>query len=602
MSIPASRPIFRDHPIFVPRFGVLVSPVQHTCGHSAAQPPEERDTKRHFARRQRGIAEMGPDDGLRPVVAHGELDERKSVRIRQLEELVGQPRTLPVDRTGWETSPTDPDEASPMRNHLTILFATLLVVPGFAADWKPAPGPLMTKWGKLVTPENAWKEYPRPQVVRKEWTNLNGLWDYAITNKDAKQPEKWDGQILVPFCIESSLSGVGRRVSDKEALWYRRTFTKSDLRGRHLLLHFGAVDWHCKVTVNGKEVGEHKGGFDPFSFDITEAIRDGEQELVVWVWDPTEKGSQPVGKQLSNPHSIWYTPVTGIWQTVWLEPVPLSPIDKIMPVPDVDNESVTVTVHGHDPKQADRVRAVALLGGKEVGSATGSMGKPFSIKVADPKLWSPDSPVLYDLVVTLLHDDQAVEEVTSYFALRKIAIGKDDKGVRRLLLNNKPLFQLGPLDQGWWPDGLYTAPSDEALAYDLKVLKDLGMNMLRKHIKVEPSLLYYHCDKLGLMVWQDMPSVINRSKKHFVAANAKEDASFTAEETEVFDRELKAMMDHLSFFPCIVAWVPFNEGWGQHDTNEVLQRVIKYDPTRLVDGPSGWADRGVGHMKDMHMY
>lgn len=478
------------------------------------------------------------------------------------------------------------------------LLALLLPLPALA-EWKPAPVPISTRWAKEVSPDKVLPEYPRPQMVRKDWTNLNGLWDYAITDKDAKQPEKWDGQILVPFCVESSLSGVGKRVSDKQALWYHRTFKKPDLKGGRLLLHFGAVDWHCKVTVNDKPVGEHRGGFDPFTFDITDALKDGEQELVVWVWDPTEKGSQPVGKQLSNPHGIWYTPVTGIWQTVWLEPVPEVSIAKVMPVPDVDAGVVKVTIECRGSKPGDLV--VVDIPGKLTMTVYGKPGEPITLKVPDPKPWTPDSPHLHDLHVQLIRSEKPIDTVGSYFGMRKISVGKDDKGVLRLLLNNKPLFQLGPLDQGWWPDGLYTAPTDEALAYDLKVLKQLGMNMLRKHIKVEPSRLYHHCDKLGLVVWQDMPSVINRSKKHFVQPNAP-DAEFAADEKELYDRELKAMIDHLSFFPCIVAWVPFNEGWGQHDTNDVLQRVMKMDPTRLVDGPSGWADRGAGHMKDLHQY
>jgi hypothetical protein len=485
-------------------------------------------------------------------------------------------------------------------------FVCLLIsLPVLADDWKPAPVPIKTRWAKDVSPDKVLPEYPRPQMVRKtEWINLNGLWRYGISDKD-KEPDNKDGQILVPFCIESSLSGVGKRVSADQAIWYQRSFKKPDLKGGRLLLHFGAVDWHCKVTLNESHpVGEHKGGFDPFTFDITDALNDGDrQQIDVWVWDPTEKGSQPVGKQLSNPHGIWYTPVSGIWQTVWLEVVPASYIERVLSVCDVDAGTVKVTVSCHGAQAGDLV-VVDIPTAKQTNTVYGKPGEAIELKVPDPKLWSPDSPHLYALHVQLIRDKKPIDEVTSYFAMRKISVGKDDKGIPRLMLNNKPLFQIGPLDQGWWPDGLYTPPTEEAMIYDLKVLKDLGMNMLRKHIKVEPARYYYACDKLGLLVWQDMPSAISRApgKKHFIAANAKEDAAFTADEKDIYNRELKAMIDHLSFFPCIVTWVPFNEGWGQHDTNEVLSWVMKYDPTRLVDGPSGWTDRGVGHMKDAHVY
>jgi hypothetical protein len=499
-----------------------------------------------------------------------------------------------------------------MRNRLTILFTALLVVPCFAADWKPAAAPLMTKWGKLVTPENAWKEYPRPQLVRTEWTNLNGLWDYAITDKDAKRPEKWDGQILVPFCVESALSGVGKGVTKDQNLWYRRAIeVPAGWNRRRVLLNFQGVDWEATVFVNGKELGTHRGMSDPFSFDITDALKDGKGELIVRVWDPTDDGAQPRGKQVKKPGGIWYTPVTGIWQSVWMEPVYPWHLTRLGITPDVDKGEVTIRVEaaGAADDLAVRVQAdpkilegLALQYRGAAGDATGKAGEPITIKLPDPKLWSPDSPHLYGLKVTVVYKGKPADEVDSYFAMRKISAAKDDKGVMRLMLNNKPVFQLGPLDQGWWPDGLLTPPSDEAMAYDLKVLKQLGMNMLRKHIKVEPARLYHHCDTLGLLVWQDMPSGGIPARRQFISPNAKEDASFTDEEKKQFRAELKAMIDHLRFFPCIYCWVPFNEGWGQHDTNDILKWVKESDPTRLVNGPSGWADRGYGDMKDMHMY
>lgn len=486
------------------------------------------------------------------------------------------------------------------------LFALLVVSPAFAADWKPAPTPLMTKWGKQITADKQpWPEYPRPQLVRKDWQNLNGLWDYAITKKGDAKPTKWDGQILVPFCIESALSGVGKHPTENDELWYRRDLDASAWKGRRVILRFEAVDWETTVFVNGKELGTHRGMSDPFSFDITDALKDGKGELVVRVWDPTEKGSQPLGKQLSKPEGIWYTPVSGIWQTVWMEPVREQSIESVEAIADLHKSTISVTARGRGIKDGESIWIWVGSDGKEVISVSAKAGQPVTIPIPSPKLWTPDTPHLYQLVVEIpAGSGEPIDHIESYFAMRKVSAAKDDKGVLRLMLNNKPLFQYGPLDQGWWPDGLLTPPSDEAMKYDLEVLKKVGMNMLRKHIKVEPSRYYYHCDKMGLLVWQDMPSAINRTKKHFIPPGGKKDADdqFTDAEKKQFRAELKAMIDHLRFFPCIYCWVPFNEGWGQHDTNAILKWTKEYDPTRLVNGPSGWEDRGYGDMKDMHMY
>jgi hypothetical protein len=471
-----------------------------------------------------------------------------------------------------------------------------------AADWKPAPTPLMTKWGKKVTPENAWKEYPRPQLARKDWLNLNGLWDYAIVEIGTKNP-KPQGQILVPYPIESALSGVGKRVAKDQHLWYWRHFELSESwNGKRVLLHFDAVDWEAAVFVNGREVGVHRGGSDPFSFDITANLKPGQNEVALRVWDPTDSGAQPRGKQVSKPGGIWYTPVTGIWQTVWLEPVSDTYISSLQISTDIEKSEaeLDVSVSG----STDKVWIGIKLGGdRKVHS--GQSGQPIRIRIPEPKLWSPDTPHLYEVEVGILapgSDSEFVDRVTSYFALRKISSGKDEKGIMRLMLNNKPLFQIGPLDQGWWPDGLLTPPSDEAMKYDIEVLKKIGMNMLRKHIKVEPARYYYHCDRLGMLVWQDMPSGVAQGRDQFVQPNWMKDAEFTPDEKAQFQTELKAMIDNRRFFPSIVAWVPFNEGWGQHDTNAILKWVKEYDPTRLVNGPSGWTDRGYGDMKDMHNY
>jgi len=486
---------------------------------------------------------------------------------------------------------------------LSLLLLALSAIPASSAEWKPAPSPLMTKWGKQVTPANAWREYPRPQLVRKDWQNLNGLWDYAIVKKDAPKPEKWDGEILVPFCAESALSGVGKAVLPTDHLWYRRKVeVPAGWKGKRVLLHFGAVDWEAFVAVNGKEVGTHRGGSDPFSFDITDALKPGENELTVRVWDPSDSGSQPRGKQKFKPESIWYTPVTGIWQTVWMEPVNKPAHIKGLSIKsDFDKSEVTVTpdlsaTFGNTHTQ------IEVLDGKEVVGKAGGLDGTYTIKIPNAKPWSPDLPHLYSLRVTCtgMRTDDGSDQVDSYLAMRKIAVAPDSKGIPRLMLNNKPLFQVGPLDQGWWPDGLLTPPSDAAMKYDLEVLKKLGFNMLRKHIKVEPARYYRHCDELGLLVWQDMPS--GATGKQFVQPDWKEDAEFKPADKKQFRAELKAMIDHLRVFPSIVAWVPFNEGWGQHDTNEILKWVKEYDPTRLVNGPSGWTDRGFGDMKDMHSY
>ncbi len=464
-----------------------------------------------------------------------------------------------------------------------------------AGDWKPVDGQLLTRWAADVTPENVWPDYPRPQMVRSKWLNLNGLWDYAITSAAvANAPESHDGQILVPFCVESALSGVKKPVSHDQALWYRRTFeVPSEWKGQRVLLHFGAVDWSADVWVNGTHLGNHQGGYDPFSFDITDALLpDAAQTLVVKVTDPTDQRWQPRGKQVLKPEGIWYTAVTGIWQTVWLEPVPRGYIRGLKITPVFDQSEVVVAA---DVTGGKRTRVEVLDGGSLVAFADSAAGEAVAIKIPDAKPWSPSSPHLYDLKVSLLDNGATVDAVQSYFGLRQIALGKH-AGHTRLLLNGRPLFQFGPLDQGWWPDGLYTAPSDAALRYDLEVLKKLGMNMLRKHVKVEPARLYYHCDRLGLLVWQDMPS-----GDRYIGGNDP-DITRTPESAANFQRELKAMIDALRNHPSIVMWVTYNEGWGQWDTGRIADWTRQYDPTRLVNSASGWTDRGVGDVIDVHSY
>ncbi len=474
-----------------------------------------------------------------------------------------------------------------MKNERWIWAVVLALVGAVcpAQDWEPAEGPLETRWTQDVSSEQVWPEYPRPQMVRPHWTNLNGLWEYAIVAKDMEKPDAWQGKILVPFPAESALSGVKKAVLPDHRLWYRRTFTRPAMEaGERLLIHFGAVDWQCTLWVNGTEVGKHTGGYDPFTFDITDQVKPGGNELILAVWDPTDQGYQPRGKQVLKPGGIMYTAVTGIWQTVWFEVVPQNYIESLKIVPDVDRGLVAVTVH------TDRLAVVELKAldlGLVVASAKGDSGQAIELPIPSAKLWSPDSPYLYDLKVTLLQNDRPVDLVSSYFGMRKIEVAPDDEGILRLKLNGEVLFQYGPLDQGWWPDGLYTPATDEAMQYDIAMTKEFGMNMARKHVKYECARWYYWCDKLGLLVWQDMPSG---------------DAARNAESKGNFRAELKAMIDALHNFPSIVMWVPFNEGWGQHETPEVVRWVQQYDPTRPVNEASGWNDRGSGDVSDMHSY
>jgi len=478
------------------------------------------------------------------------------------------------------------------------LCTVLLLCSSIHAKWQPARGPLLTKWAERISPKNAHCEYPRPQMVRKSWQNLNGLWDYAIVHKSQQQPDAFDGKILVPFPIESALSGVMKPVGQENRLWYRRTFRiPRTWKGRCVLLHFGAVDWDTTVWVNGTQVGTHRGGYDPFTFNITDALKETtEQEIVVSVWDPTNAGTQPRGKQVDKPGGIWYTAVTGIWQTVWLEPVPGAYIKSIKIIPDVDNKSVRVTTACPDPAGYS-VEVEVKDGWFTKDKNKGSAGEEVVLNIKKPKLWSPDSPFLYDLKVTLTDGKgKKTDAVSSYFGMRKIEVRKDKKGINRLLLNNESLFQFGPLDQGWWPDGLYTAPSDAALRYDIEILKELGCNMLRKHVKIEPARLYYWCDKLGLMVWQDMPS----GDKYIGGRDP--DIERSPESARQFEAELKAMITTFYNHPSIIMWVPYNEGWGQWDTPRIVDLIKELDPTRLVNNASGWTDRGVGDVRDIHSY
>ncbi|OXU15166.1 glycoside hydrolase family 2 protein [Sedimentisphaera salicampi] len=498
-----------------------------------------------------------------------------------------------------------------MKINIIWLFA-IAGLPGLLTagqnGWEPVLDKIETPWASEVNPKNVLSEYPRPAMVREEWKNLNGLWNYSITSAGAENPGEYEGKILVPFPAESGLSGVCEHPGLDRCLWYERTFEvpkKWDVQNQRILLHFGAVDWHAQVWVNGRFAGEHKGGFDPFTFDITDFLSGGGSEkIVVKVWDPTDHGSQARGKQVTEPGGIYYTPVTGIWQTVWLESVPSSFIESLKLTPDIDTGQLAISVEASELNN-NVIKADVYMDGQWLSSAavaaqSGDM-KTFSVSVPKMRLWRIDDPFLYDLKITLRKDGNIVDKVSSYFGMREVGMKRDEDGFMRLTLNKEPIFQYGVLDQGWWPDGLYTAPTDEALKYDIEVLQSMGFNMLRKHVKIEPARYYYHCDRMGMLVWQDMPNA-NPDGELRVGSGDSEDAVRDDASAAQFETELKAMVDNYYNYPSIAAWVLFNEGWGQYQTESMTEWLENYDPTRICNAVSGWADRGVGDVYDIHVY
>ncbi len=530
-----------------------------------------------------------------------------------------------------------PRHFSPLNCGMIFILSAFLFSPvqnsAVAADWKPAPSPLMTQWGAEVTVENAWTEYPRPQLVRERWQNLNGLWKYGITPKQASQAE-YQGEILVPYCVESSLSGVGKTFTPNDRLWYERTFTTpADWNSDRVLLHFGAVDYDCVIWVNEALVGSHVGGHDAFTVDVTDYLKAGENTLKLAVTDPTDTDLQPRGKQQLEPRGIWYTPVSGIWQTVWLEPVPKElSITEVRMTPDIDRGVLKIVpmVSRMVGDNKFAVQVTASLAGKEVGKTIIRVNRAGELAIPDAKLWSPDSPTLYDLKAELVtvNDPMQIaknrrhpaygeteriayskatptgdvlDTVTSYFAMRKISLLNSHMNEQPVLaLNNQFLFQHGPLDQGWWPESLLTPPSDEAMKWEIEWLKKSGFNMLRKHIKVEPDRYYYHCDQLGLLVWQDMPSGFNMNLR-----NDRQDEGEPfrpAVSQEQHELELRRMIDRLYNHPCIVTWVVHNEGWGQYSSAALAGFVKALDPSRLVNADSGWLDMNTGDYYDIHTY
>ncbi|MFV0417467.1 MAG: glycoside hydrolase family 2 protein [Dysgonomonas sp.] len=492
-----------------------------------------------------------------------------------------------------------------MKKRLLLAALVLMSVTMFA-QWKPAGDKIKTKWAETLDTKNVLPEYPRPIMERTDWANLNGLWEYAILPEGQTEPKKFDGQILVPFAVESSLSGVMKPLGKENELWYKRTFkVPSNWKKKSVLLHFGAVDWKTEVYVNDQKVGTHTGGYTPFTFDITPYLKSGNQKLVVKVWDPTNDGYQARGKQINNPNGIWYTPVSGIWQTVWLEPVNKSYISNIKTTPDIDKGTLTVDVAAENAGSGDMVQVVLKDGATVVSTTKEPAGKAIEIAIANAKLWSPDSPFLYDMEVSLIQNDKAADVVKSYAAMRKVSIKRDKRDIVRMQLNNKDLFQFGPLDQGWWPDGLYTAPTDEALLYDIQKTKDFGYNMIRKHVKVEPARWYTHCDRLGILVWQDMPNGNYEKSPNWQMRQFFDGKELvrSAESEADYRKEWKEIIDYLYSYPSIVTWVPFNEAWGQFKTPEIAKWTKEYDPTRLVNPASGGNHyHNAGDILDIHHY
>ena len=523
-----------------------------------------------------------------------------------------------------------------MKKTFLSLIMAVMAVAATAQEWAPVGENIKTAWAEQIDPANPLPAYPRPQMVRADWMNLNGLWNYGVTDASAVSCES-QGKILVPFALESSLSGVGKELKKGEALWYEREFTvPKKWKGKNVLLNFGAVDWQAEVYVNGTLVGEHKGGYDPFSFDVTPYLKkSGKQNIKVKVQDATDNSYQPRGKQCIIRRSIWYTPVSGIWQTVWLEPVAQAHINNYYVVSDIDNGVMKFDVDA-ETAEGDVVKVAVLEGGvgysaekpSQVVVAEGVVeGGKAEIKIADVKTWSPDSPYLYGVKVSIERKGKVVDSVDGYTAMRKISIVNDNtpNKYKRMALNNEALFHFGPLDQGWWPDGLYTAPSDEALEFDVIKTKEMGFNMIRKHIKVEPARWYYHCDVHGIMVWQDMPSIGDHSKNQMPARDPEivaaisnkwssdsilggTDCNIPQEGKDNYYREWSNIINAFKNFQCIVVWVPFNEAWGQFDTPAVVKFTRNLDPTRLINSSSGGnydfseGAEGFGDILDVHHY
>jgi len=506
-----------------------------------------------------------------------------------------------------------------MKKTTTAILAILCLhaVVANAQQWSPAGDRIKTEWAEQVSPSNAHPEYPRPQMVRPDWKNLNGLWEYSITPKTESCPSSFEGNILVPFPVESSLSGVGRTLTAEDALWYKTSFTvPSAWKGQRVKLNFEAVDWRADVYVNDVQVGTHTGGYTHFAFDVTPYLKSGANTLVVRVLDATDNDFQPRGKQVSNPRGIWYTAVSGIWQSVWLEPVAKTHVTDYYAVSDIHSSSLDVTVDAEGTQEGDIVSVSVLDGGigystengkdgAVLATAKGIPGGTITVPVKDAKLWSPDSPYLYGLKISIIRGGKVLDSVKGYTALREVSVFVKNRNTKLTGLNGQGLFHFGPLDQGWWPDGLYTAPTDEALRFDIQKTKDFGFNMIRKHIKVEPSRWFYYCDQIGIMVWQDMPCFADNHDCIWGTHNYNEGTDFpaTPQAKANFYKEWAEIMAQVKKFPCIVMWVPFNEAWNQFDTKAVVEFTRAQDPTRLINMSSGgsWVE-DCGDILDNHHY
>ena len=472
--------------------------------------------------------------------------------------------------------------------------------------WCPAGNKIKTKWGKNLDPKKVWQEYPRPQLERKQWLNLNGIWSYSITDVNSQKPDNFDGEILVPFSIESSLSGVMKSLNEKQILWYYKEFEIPDnWKDKNIIIHFNAVDWICELYINDNKIGEHSSGYSEFSFDITKNIKEGKNKILLKVFDPSDKGYQAVGKQTLNPNVIWYTSISGIWQTVWLEPVNEIYIQKLEINNDYDKKEIKINVKLNlDVKLPLEVSL--LFKDDELMKLKGSSNSEIVFNIPDKHFhpWSPNEPNIYSFNINIFDNNQKIiDSIVSYTTLRKVEQKKDKNGIYRIYLNNKPLFNMGTLDQGYWPDGLYTPPSEEAMIYDINKLKELGFNTIRKHIKIEPYRYYYYCDKIGMLVWQDMPSGDRQNNKwEFLKLNAGDDVNRSEESKNNYYKEWSEIIDNLKFFQCIIVWIPFNEGWGQFDTEKVVEFTKKQDSTRLINAASGGNHRICGNFLDLHSY
>ena len=461
-------------------------------------------------------------------------------------------------------------------------------------SWQLKPIPIHTIWSDSITPESVLPEYPRPQFERKEWLNLNGLWNYAITSLDDSEPSNYDGKILVPYCIQSALSGVRKLTETEEvrkhALWYQRSFKLTESwENKQVLINFGAVDWESQVWVNGQYIGKHQGGYDAFSMNISKAIKKGKfQDITIRVIDPVGKAmGESVGKQREQPE---YDGVTGIWQTIWLEPVADVSINRVKLTPDIDNNELKIEPFYEGTYKNCILDIQALDNGKEIAHISGDADNLFTLKIPDPKLWTPDNPFLYDLKLTLKHDGKIIDEINSYFGMRKISIGKVG-AINRILLNNKPLFMIGPLDQGIWPESVLTPPCEEAIRFDMNFLKEINCNMIRLHMNSKPDRWYYACDKSGILVWQDF------------ICGALDGNKYSDVEEKQWMTEQNRLMNNLYNHPSVVMWILFNEGWSQRRTLEYSQWAGRIDPTRIIDAASGFYDQpGAGHVRDMHIY